>query len=301
MGVSLKLPHVHTGKVRDTYDIPGHPELLLLVQSDRLSTHNVKHLTLIPGKGELLTAQTVFWSVDALQGVETHLVAFGRRIYDYLPKRHKYPEGLHRRALVVRRLTPDPNEYIWRRYMVGSLWKLYESIHKEGASDPYRLSLPSGLKRMHRFSDPLFTPTDKSETDDPIPAQETRLQWPEAAAVTEEVFRRAEVYLARRGIILIDMKCEMSGGVLIDEWLTGDCARMAWAQDVEESVRTGTDPRWLDKEEARQIAERRWGAGPKVPLTFSDDEVKRIVHRYQEAFEGITGMPIDTFRHTYLN
>ena len=54
------VPHLYRGKTRDTYALPN-PELLLVVASDRLSTHNIVHESTVPGKGEVLTALSVFW------------------------------------------------------------------------------------------------------------------------------------------------------------------------------------------------------------------------------------------------
>ncbi|MET0477872.1 MAG: phosphoribosylaminoimidazolesuccinocarboxamide synthase, partial [Actinomycetota bacterium] len=48
-----------SGKVRDLYEVDdGH---LLLVASDRISAFDVVLDDPVPGKGEVLTALTVFW------------------------------------------------------------------------------------------------------------------------------------------------------------------------------------------------------------------------------------------------
>ena len=115
----------HSGKVRDTALIPGHPDLLLPVASDRLSTHNVVHESLVPGKGELLTAQMLFFAHKVFDAsIKTHLVVWGKKIYDYLPE-HDYDPRLHYRALVVRRVPVTDREFIYRDFLTGSLYKLY--------------------------------------------------------------------------------------------------------------------------------------------------------------------------------
>jgi phosphoribosylaminoimidazole-succinocarboxamide synthase len=63
------LPLKHQGKVRDTFEIPGHPDLLLMVATDAVSTHNVAHVSLIPGKGQILTAMSVFWALGPLHRI----------------------------------------------------------------------------------------------------------------------------------------------------------------------------------------------------------------------------------------
>ena len=58
----IPLQQISVGKVRHLFEIPGNDEHLLMVASDRLSTHDVIHDTEIPGKGEYLTALTIFWA-----------------------------------------------------------------------------------------------------------------------------------------------------------------------------------------------------------------------------------------------
>lgn len=290
----IPLPHFHSGKVRDTYEIPGFPSLLLMVASDRISTHNVVHQTEILGKGELLTALMLFWKFTVLGDFETHLLAYGREIYKYLPP-GEYPDDLHLRAIIIGRRPVHQKEFIYRDYLVGSLWELY----KEG-KDPYKLRLPAGLTRMHRFEETIFTPTEKSEHDEPLSHIVVSIDFKEATRVTRAAYQAIKAYLLGRGIVLMDAKFEASGGCLVDEWGTGDCCRMATVADVAESVKEGRDPRWLDKEEARQIALQKWKGGEKVPLSFTPYEVTRIAERYHEAFELITGVSLDQFQEQHL-
>jgi phosphoribosylaminoimidazole-succinocarboxamide synthase len=53
------LPLVHRGKVRDLYAVGE--DRLLVIQTDRLSAFDVILPTPIPGKGEVLTALSLFW------------------------------------------------------------------------------------------------------------------------------------------------------------------------------------------------------------------------------------------------
>jgi phosphoribosylaminoimidazole-succinocarboxamide synthase len=188
-GAPHGLRFLYQGKTRETWTLPNWPFLLLMVTSQRLSTHNVVHKSLIPLKDQVLTALTIFWLTQVLQKIPHHLVAYGRRIYDYLPK-SDYPADLHLHALITRRLEIILVEFIWRAYLAGSLWKKFYSKLREGMSeeemrelDPYGLNLPLGLPYMHRFDTPIFTPTRKSEHDEPTLSQvlPDRLmvgQWP---------------------------------------------------------------------------------------------------------------------------
>jgi len=56
--VTSTLPLLHSGKVRELYDLGGD---LLMVASDRISTYDAVHPTPIPCKGAVLTGVSVFW------------------------------------------------------------------------------------------------------------------------------------------------------------------------------------------------------------------------------------------------
>lgn len=289
--MTIGLPLFHSGKVRDMYSLPNHKDLLLMVASDRLSTHNVVHVSLVPQKGELLTALSVFWAITVLQDIPNHLVAWGKQIYEYLPK-GEYSNKLHHRAVIVQlRKRVTKVEFIYRDYLVGSLWQEYRQ-----GRDPYRLRLRPGLPLMYKFPSTVFTPTEKSKTDDPIPYREVEASSPIGAEVTREVFLRGRRYLAGRGITLIDAKAEVSGRMLVDEWLNGDCSRMAWTKDV----RPGEEPPFLDKEPFRQQAIRQWGHETRTPLTFTEAVLVSGIARYHEAFEAITGTTLEGFQKKVL-
>ena len=52
------LPLLSSGKVREMYDMG---DRLLMVASDRISTYDAVHPTLIPDKGKVLTGLSDFW------------------------------------------------------------------------------------------------------------------------------------------------------------------------------------------------------------------------------------------------
>ena len=51
--------HLHSGKVRDLYEIPD--GTLLMVASDRISAYDFVLTPEIPGKGEILTRMSLLW------------------------------------------------------------------------------------------------------------------------------------------------------------------------------------------------------------------------------------------------
>ena len=291
-----------SGKVRDTFRNPVSLTERFIVSSNRVSTHNVSHLTEFPQKGEILNALPIFWAQKVFgEDVPTHLIAWGKRIYDHLPKVtvNIYHPRLHYFGVIARQQNVTPTEFILRRRKAGSLDRACRDGWKDfGGVDPYGYgNAHSNLPLMHRFDEPLFTPTRKSKDDEPRDHSAVRQESPFETDLLAKVFAYGEKYLAERGITLVDAKGEASGAMLVDEWLTGDCCRMAWTKDVRE----GQEPPWLDKEVVRQEAMRMWGTGPKIPLRFSDDTVKNAMTRYHEAFEAITGMPLSSFQREYMD
>ena len=275
------LPLVHQGKVRDTFALPGHPGLLLMVASDRISTHNIVHESTIPRKGEFLTEISVFWMTQVLKETPSHLRAYGEDIYRYLYSDTKVPD-LHLRAIVVSKLTMVPVEFIFRDRLAGSLLKSYASSE----ANPYGLVLPRGLSLMSEFPEgTIFTPTDKSETDDPLNSESVLRCYPQAYATAKRAYEKGRTYATGRGIEIIDGKFEVGyfeGGLgvyvtLGDECLTPDSCRFVDANDVA----VGKEPSWLDKQYVRDYAESAWAGGKKVPLVLPPEVCEETTRRYQ--------------------
>jgi len=276
------LPLLSQGKVRDTFEIPGHSDKLLQVATDRVSTHNIVHESIIPGKGYVLTALTIFWITKILEpaGIKTHLVAHGDAIYEYLPKDDDYPDDLARRAVVVTKLDIILVEFIYRYYQSGSLWNKFVS---KGLANPYSIEFTDPQYLMKKFEEPIFTPTEKSETDDPLNTDETMQKYPEASALAEKIYILARAYAQKLGIEIADCKLEFGydpfGKLMLgDECLTPDCSRFVPL----DKIVPHKDPPWLDKEFLREEAMRIWDGGKKYPLTFSEATIKETQRRYDE-------------------
>ena len=66
------MKHLHSGKVRDLYDLDGD---LLLVASDRLSIYDVVLPTPVPDKGAVLTQLSAWWFDQLADLVGNHLIS----------------------------------------------------------------------------------------------------------------------------------------------------------------------------------------------------------------------------------
>lgn len=284
---------LYQGKVRDTYELPDFPDLLLMVTSDRISTHNVVHLSLIPDKGKILTALTLFWR-NLFQDIPTHITATGNSIYAYLPgTREDYPTDLHQYAFIAQKLDIIPREFIFRIRLMGSL---YVKEYSQG-KDPYGLKLPAGLSLMHPFPEPIFTPTVKSDTDPPLLASQVCDEYPEAVTLAQLVYERGLDHALSRDIEIIDTKMEMGYDkdgnlILADEFLTPDCSRFITAS----RAFVGQEPDWMDKEFVRKTAESIWLLEEKKPIRFSDEICWQTTARYHLILEGLTGHSLSSLQ-----
>lgn len=253
----------HRGKVRSTYAIPNHPDLVLSVASNGISIFDFVLNAIVPYKGEVLTAMTVFWLTEVLQLVSNHLVACGRSIDQYLPTALWNSCALRKRALVIKKLEMLPIECIVRGYLTGSGWASYQ---KDGSV--CGISLAANLYDGARIlPGPIFTPTTKAETGhdehlSEISVIEKYGQWVSDRSI--HCYTKMASVAQNRGIIIADTKFEFgSNGMLADEVGTPDSSRFwdfsAWSVANDSRV----SPPSRDKEQVRT-----WGKSVALPASL---------------------------------
>src|SRR5262245_6272814 len=138
------------GKVRDVYDLG---DRLAIVATDRISAFDWVMPTPIPGKGQILTAMSLFW-FHWLK-VPNHLISTDLA---ELPPAFRI-ESLSGRTMIVRKTSVVPVECVARGYLAGSGWKEYQ-VHGTVCGIP----LPAGLQLASKLPEPIFTPATKAET-----------------------------------------------------------------------------------------------------------------------------------------
>jgi phosphoribosylaminoimidazole-succinocarboxamide synthase len=270
--------HLHSGKVRDLYDVDGD---LLLVASDRVSVYDVVLPTPIPDKGALLTQLSAWW-FERLGDVVPHHVVSTTDV----------PEEFAGRAVRCRRLDMIPVECIARGYLTGLGLREYQ---KHGTVSGVRL--PEGLVEGSRLPEPIFTPTTKAEvghdefiTFDDVANLVGRETAERLRELTLRLYWAGAEHAARAGILVADTKFEFgrdAAGVLTlgDEVLTSDSSRF-WPADEWEP---GRPQHSFDKQYVRDwAANTGWDKtppGPELPAEVVD--VTR--GRYTEVYERITG------------
>ena len=283
--MTIDLPHLYRGKVRDLYDAGD--ERVLMVASDRVSVFDVVLPDPIPDKGRILTAISAFWFEQCADLLPNHVLSVDPA--DFPAEARPDADG---RAMLVRRTAPLRIECIARGYLFGGAWAEY----RERGTVQGR-TLPVGMREAEPLPEPMFTPTTKAESGHDVPMTDAEA----IAAVGEEtfarvrdatlaVYRRGADHARERGIILADTKVEFGHApdgelLLIDELLTPDSSRY-WPA---EEYAPGGSPPSFDKQFVRDhYLTLDWDRTPPAP-PLPAAVIEGTRRRYLEAYERITG------------
>ncbi len=273
------------GKVRNIY-VAG--EQVCLIASDRVSAFDQVSPTLIPGKGLLLNdiAGRELQAAEAA-GIETWL--------QELPINNA-------RASVGVRTDVLPIEAVFRNYMTGTMWRVYE-----GTGDFANFGLPGDWHEWQDFTaEPMFTPSTKADKDEYFnPAHVEQVTGVDQDTLNrmEEIgralFALGTKRAAERGLVLVDTKYEMGFAadgrlLVIDEVHTPDSSRFVLADGFAEAIAKGEQPRGLSKEFLRGMVLARANnnqarAAEIMRFPLPEDTVKKILSRYQELHRLFTG------------
>jgi len=221
------------GKVREVYEIG---EYLLIVATDRISAFDVVMKTGVPGKGKYLTKQSSFWFKFLHEkGYSSHFIAddVDEIVKITGEKRLLELDWLKDRVMLGKKADVIMVEAIARFKVFGSAvsslkentW-IWDKVETEG--EPVAGAV---IK-----NGPVFTPTEKSETDDKISFEQMveivgdRELSQKIKDTTIELFRLCNDHAVKNfGFEIADGKVEygMINGKLslIDETFTSDSAR----------------------------------------------------------------------------
>jgi phosphoribosylaminoimidazole-succinocarboxamide synthase len=286
------LRKLHTGKVRDIYEIDEHS--MLIVTTDRISAFDVVLPDPIPDKGRVLNSISNFWFERTRHIVPNHLT--GRSVAEVV-KDPAELAMLESRAVIVKRLKTVPLEAVVRGYVIGSGWKDYQ---RTGAISG--IKLPAGMRQAAKLPQTLFTPSTKAaigEHDETISFEraETLVGAELAARVRATaiaLYEFAAKHARERGIIIADTKFEFAEGAdgqltLIDEVLTPDSSRF-WPADT---WREGTSPPSFDKQFVRDYLETLdWNKKAPAPA-LPPQVIAGTRAKYLEAWSALTGIQPD--------
>jgi phosphoribosylaminoimidazole-succinocarboxamide synthase len=192
-----------------------------------------------------------------------------------------------------------PVECVVRGYITGSGWKDYQASGRVSG-----LELPPGLRESEQLPTPLFTPSTKAEVghDEAIDFEQSvalvgdRDLMERVRDASIELYTFGAEHARERGVILADTKFEFgldADGELVvaDEVLTPDSSRY-WPADGYEAGRSQPS---FDKQYVRDWASASgWDKTPPAPA-LPDDVIARTRELYLEAYERITGEPLDAW------
>ncbi len=255
-----------------------------MVASDRISAFDWVLPTVIPDKGKILTALSLWWFDRIAEVVPNHVLSLN------------VPREVSGRAVVCRPLEMFPVECVARGYLTGSGLVEYRE-----SSSVCGIELPSGLVDGSSLPEPIFTPATKAEIGehdlnvsfDVVAGNIGKANASELRRLTLGIYTKAHGIARQRGIILADTKFEfgLSEGriYLGDEVLTPDSSRF-WP--LETWVPGGSQPSF-DKQYLRDwLAMSGWDRnGDEPPPELPEEVVAKTRDRYLLAYERLTGHP----------
>jgi len=276
------LPLIHSGKVRDIYDIDD--QHMLIVTTDRISAFDVIMPTPVPGKGIILNQVTQFWMNKLSHIIPNQLCNL--KLEDILPDEKERSE-VAEHAMIVKKLKALPVEAIVRGYIIGSGWKDYQANGRVCG-----IELPAGMQLAEKLPEAIYTPSTKAAVgahDENINYTQSKDLLGEDIArqvrdVSLQLYKEAADFALQRGIIIADTKFEFGLDAdgqltLIDEVLTPDSSRF-WPKD---QYQPGTSPVSFDKQYVRDYLEtldwNKTAPGPELP----DSIVTKTAEKYEYA------------------
>jgi len=291
---NLSLPLFRRGKVRDVYDLG---DKLVIVSTDRISAFDVVLPCGIPDKGKVLNQLSAFWFEKTAHILPNHFIKVidSSVVLNEVKNRSshpgKFPDSLSGRSMLVAKAERVPIECVVRGYLSGSAWAEYKGTGKVGDAH-----LPSGMKESQELSQPIFTPTTKSDTEHDRLLTNQDIKDLGIEDLFEElkqksllIYRYAWDYAKHRGIIIADTKFEfgfIDGQLaLIDELLTPDSSRFWDASQYE----VGHSQPSFDKQPVRDwLAASGWDKEPPAPM-LPPEVIERTSKRYCEVYSRLTG------------
>jgi phosphoribosylaminoimidazole-succinocarboxamide synthase len=294
INTNLPLPLFRRGKVRDVYDVG---DKLLIVSTDRISAFDVVLPCGIPDKGRVLNQLSAFWFKKTAHILPNHLVkvidgnVILNEVKNLSSQPGKLPDSLMGRSMLVAKAERIPVECVVRGYLSGSAWVEYEETGKVGD-----IRLPQGMKESQEFSQPIFTPTTKSDTEHDRPLTNQDIKglgiediFKELEQKSLAIYSYARDYARRRGIIIADTKFEfgfINGELaLIDELLTPDSSRFWDASRYE----VGHSQHSFDKQPVRDwLVDSGWDRKPPAPM-LPLEVIEKTSERYRDVYRKLTG------------
>lgn len=260
----MKMYH-DPGKVRNIYTIPYHHNRLLMVVMPRLSSDDFVLPCRVDIIDEVRNATSVFAFEYILKGLPHHLIAYGSQIDQYLPKSLRGNTKLQSVATVVKRLTINDIEWIWRGWLAGSGARAYAKTREICG-----IKLRPGLFPGAKLDRNILTPTSKAQTghDVHLTYQDVIAKYGKGyETLSSKAYQRLINYCETVGIIAADSKWEISIDLILADEVSQDSCRFWYIEDWLEAIKNKQAPQGRDKQPVRDYA-----ATIKTPFIGSDRE-----------------------------
>ncbi len=244
------------GKVSELRVVPGHPELLIMVNLPRKSIYEFNINGIFEKTDEVITAMTVLVQDIILKekGIPTDLVAYGKGIDKYLPLPLQNNTKLQKCAIIIRKLEKEPYEFIRRYCHAGSADISLEETGKVFGND-----VNPKIKVGECYETALTTPSTKAEQGHDVYLQRDEI----AKQIDERHMKRAEEigeaihnYFLPRGIRVGDLKLELSriidGIIYMLDKFGPDEARFWDEAERLLAIAEGREPLSMDKDKLRK-------------------------------------------------
>ena len=305
--------HLHSWKVRETYENPENSNELMMIATDRISTHDIVHDSIIPWKWEILTKISNFWFKEFKNNYSTSNIK--TQIVEDAIWPEDFPETLKQRTVIVKKLKALPVEAIVR-------WYLYWSARKWYDTEVWLLktweNVWKNLEKCSKFNSPLFTPSTKSDDWDVnvdfnwmikeleswlIKNNDINVNVKQLADeiknTTIIMYNHANNVAVEKWIIIWDTKFEFWldnkwNLVVIDEVLTPDSSRF-WA---EQWFKEWVEPKSSDKQWVRDYIIFYWKKYPdknwnkygtkkfeKYPVKLPENVIKKCQMKYLQMWK----------------
>lgn len=289
----------YEGKVRNTYRLDKY-NMLLIKHTDKLSAYD-SYICDIYGKGETLNHMSCWWMNQTKHIIPNHYI---------------YHRGPYQLAKLCTRIDL---EVIVRGYITGSsktsLWTLYQ----EGNHNVYSINLPEGLRKNQKLSEPVVTPTTKSDTDEPILDEEIvskgllrKEQWEYIKSKALELYNYGSAISASKGLILVNTKYEFgiyepTGEImLINEIHTGDSSRYWMIDSYKSRLESGQEPVNFDKDYIRRYIDnnhpefKKTSLNQRQKLYIPKEEESNVANAYMNLYSMLTNDTLDLNNMNYM-
>ena len=282
--LEVDLADRRTGKVRVSYELPGHTRLFLT--TDRLSAFD-QIVAVVPFKGQVLNELSAWWFENSRHIVANHFISC--------------PDP---NATIGHAATPLAVEVVVRGVITGttstSLWHQYS----RGARKIYGYEFPDGLRKNTVLPHAIITPTTKGETgehDEPLTCADVvtrgivdRDVWNTVQDAALALFAHGQEVAHKAGLLLADTKYEFGlasdGSVLlIDEMHTPDSSRYWELNTYQARLDSGEEPESLDKEPVRLALDAVGYNGSGNPPALDAAIISATTQRYISAYTRLTG------------